>query len=64
MELLRYLPYVLLFALATMIVYGWGLVRSQRQQGDLMKLLSAKGAAAVRKALKNGPSPKRSWRTG
>ena len=55
MDLLHYLPYVLLFALATMIVYGWGLVRSQRQQGDLMKMLSAKGASAIRKALKKGP---------
>ena len=24
--ILKYLPYVLLFAVATMIVYGWGIV--------------------------------------
>ena len=28
--ILKYLPYVLLFAVATMIVYGWGLWRTMR----------------------------------
>ncbi len=54
--MLRYIPYVLLFALATMIIYGWGLWRSMRQQRDLANMLSAKGVSAVKKALKKkGP---------
>ena len=44
--ILKYLPYVLLFAVATMIVYGWGLWR----------MLSSKGISKVKKTLKkNGP---------
>ena len=54
--ILEYLPYVLLFALATIIVYGWGMWRSMRQKQDLSNMLSAKGISAVKKALKkNGP---------
>ena len=41
--ILKYLPYVLLFAVATMIVYGWGLWRTSRQNQDLANMLSAKG---------------------
>ena len=50
--ILKYLPYVLLFAVATMIVYGWGLWRTSRQNQDLANMLSAKGISAVKKALK------------
>ena len=50
--ILEYLPYVLLFALATMIIYAWGLWRSIRQQQDLSNMLSAKGISKVKKALK------------
>ena len=50
--ILEYLPYVLLFALATMIIYAWGLWRSLRQQQDLSNMLSAKGISKVKKALK------------
>ena len=39
--ILKYLPYVLLFAVATMIVYGWGLWRTSRQNQDLANMLSA-----------------------
>ena len=54
--ILEYLPYVLLFALATIIVYGWGMWRSMRQKQDLSNMLSAKGISGVKKALKkNGP---------
>ena len=54
--ILKYLPYVLLFAVATMIVYGWGLWRTSRQNQDLANMLSAKGISAVKKALKKkGP---------
>lgn len=47
--ILKYLPYVLLFAVATMIVYGWGLWRASRQNQDLANMLSAKGISAVKK---------------
>ena len=54
--ILKYLPYVLLFAVATMIVYGWGLWRASRQNQDLANMLSAKGISAVKKVLKKkGP---------
>lgn len=52
MEWLKYVPYVLLFMLATMLVYGWGLWRGQNQQGDLQKMLTAKAVARVQRALK------------
>ena len=50
--MLKYIPYILLFALATMIIYAWGMWRSMRQQQDLSNMLSAKGIAKVKKALK------------
>lgn len=50
--MLQYIPYVLLFALATMIIYAWGMWRSMRQQQDLSNMLSAKGVSKVKKALK------------
>ena len=37
MSFLQYIPFVLLFAAATALIYGWGLWRSQRQQQDLFK---------------------------
>lgn len=58
--MLHYIPYVLLFALATMLIYGWGLWRTSRQNQDLSNLLSAKGISKVKKALKkNGIMTKR-----
>ena len=61
MELiLHYIPYVLLFALATALIYAWGLWRTMRQQQDLSNLLSAKGVAKIKKALrKNGAMTRR-----
>ena len=50
--MLKYIPYVLLFALATMIIYAWGLWRSMRQNQDLSNMLSSKGIAKVKKALR------------
>ena len=47
--MLKYIPYILLFALVTMIIYAWGLWRSMRQQQDLSNLLSAKGISKVKK---------------
>ena len=47
--ILKYLPYVLLFAVATMIVYGWGLWRTMRQGSDLANMLSSKGISQSQK---------------
>lgn len=44
---------IILFAIATMIIYGWGLVRQKNQAGDLMRMLFAKGESKVKKYLKN-----------
>ena len=48
--------WVLAFAVVTMIIYGWCLVKSSRQQDDLLAILYRKGEAAIRRALKKkGP---------
>ena len=47
MSFLQYIPFVLLFAAATALIYGWGLWRSQRQQQDF-----SKGVSRIQKALK------------
>ena len=52
MSFLQYIPFVLLFAAATALIYGWGLWRSQRQQQDL-STCSFKGCLQNQKALKN-----------
>ena len=49
MSFLQYIPFVLLFAAATALIYGWGLWRSQRQQQDLSNLLFSKGVSRIRK---------------
>lgn len=57
--MLKYLPWVLLMALTTSIVYAWGLSKKQNQSKDLMTLLYDKCSAKVIKALKkNGPMTK------
>lgn len=43
---------VIFFAIATMIIYGWGLVKQRNQSTDLMNLLFSKGNAKVKKYLK------------
>ncbi|MCI6857827.1 MAG: hypothetical protein MR867_00840 [Eubacterium sp.] len=58
--ILHYLPFVLLFAIATMIIYGWGLWRSLRQNQDLNNMLTSKGISRIKKALrKNGKMTKK-----
>ena len=52
--MLHYILYILLFALVTAFIYGWGLWRSARQKQDLSNMLSAKGISKIRKALKKG----------
>ena len=54
--MLKYIPYVLMFAVATMIIYGWGLWRTMHQKQDLSNMLCSKGISKVKKTLKkNGP---------
>ena len=56
MNIFQYIPYVLLFAVATAMIYAWGLWRSQNQSKDLSAMLCAKGVARIRKQLKkHGP---------
>lgn len=43
---------IIFFALVTMLIYGWGIVRQKNQSGDLMKLLFSKGQGRVKKYLK------------
>ncbi len=43
---------ILLFALATAIIYAWGLKKSGTQQKDLLQILYSKGASKVIKKLK------------
>ncbi len=50
--IIHYIPYVLLFALATAIIYAWGLWRTMKQQQDLSNMLSAKGVAIIKKTLR------------
>ena len=42
---------IVLFAIATMILYGWGIVK-QNQTSDLMNLLFSKGQDKIKKYLK------------
>lgn len=43
---------ILLFAIATMIVFSWGLIKQKNQTSDLMRLLFSKGESMVKKHLK------------
>ena len=43
---------IILFAIATMVIYGWGLVKQKNQSSDLMSMLFSKGKAKVKKYLK------------
>ena len=52
MSFLQYIPFVLLFASATALIYGWGLWRSQRQQQDLSNLIFSKGFSRIQKVMK------------
>lgn len=43
---------IILFAIATMIIYGWGLVKQKNQSSDLMNMLFSKGNSKVKKIFK------------
>jgi len=44
--------YILLFAIATVIIYTWGLLKEQRKSKDLFEILYKKGEKAVIKSFK------------
>ena len=52
MKLVTVIVGVLLFALTTMIIYGWGIVKQKNESQDLMNLLFSKGESKVKKYLK------------
>lgn len=43
---------IVLFALVTMVLYVWGMVKQKNQSADLMNLLLANGEQRVRKYIK------------
>ena len=43
---------IALFAIVTMILYGWGIVKQKNQTSDLMNLLFSKGQDKIKKYLK------------
>ena len=45
--------YILLFAIATVIIYIWGLLKEQRKSKDLFDILYKKGEKAIIKAFKD-----------
>lgn len=44
---------IILFAIVTMIIYGWGIVKQKNQTKDLMNLLFSKGQDKNKKVFKN-----------
>ncbi len=52
MSYLDYVPYVFLFAIATMIIYAWGLYKSQHAAMDDSKLLYSKAVSKILSELK------------
>lgn len=54
-EVLKIIIGILLFAIATAIIYAWGMMKSVRQNTDLSHMLYSKAAKKVKKYLeKNG----------
>ena len=49
---MKYVFYVLLFTIATMIIYTWGLLKEQRKSKDLFEILYSKGEKKGLKAFK------------
>jgi Ca2+/H+ antiporter len=43
--MLKYIPYVLMFAVATMIIYGWGLWRTMHQHALFKRNLQSQKSA-------------------
>lgn len=45
--------YILLFALATVIIYTWGLIKEKNKTKDLVNILYTKGEKVIIKALES-----------
>ena len=54
MEIGRIFFYILLFAGVTAVLYTWGLIKSQRQEGELINSLWHKGQRVAMKAIARG----------
>lgn len=54
MEIGRIFFYILLFAGVTAVLYTWGLIKSQRQEGELINSLWHKGQRVAMKAIACG----------
>jgi hypothetical protein len=50
--MIKYIFYVLLFAIATMIIYTWGLIKTRNQSKDLLNILYLKSERVVLNSLK------------
>ena len=49
---MKYIIYILMFALATVIVFSWGIIKEQNKSRDLMSQLYKKAENNVLKAFK------------
>ena len=54
MEIGRISFYILLFAGVTAVLYTWGLIKSQRQEGELINSLWHKGQRVAMKDIARG----------
>lgn len=50
---MKYILYILLFAVSTIIIYTWGLLKEQHKSKDLLDLLYQKGEKSIIKAFKS-----------
>lgn len=49
---MKYILYILMFALATVIIFSWGMVKEQNKSKDLINQLYDKAEAKILKAFK------------
>ena len=49
---MEYILYILMFALATVIIFSWGIIKEQNKSKDLMNQLYKKAETKVLKAFK------------
>ena len=49
---MKYIVYILMFAVATVIVFSWGIIKEQNKSRDLMSQLYKKAENNVLKAFK------------
>lgn len=49
---MKYIVYILMFALATVVIFSWGIIKEQNKSKDLMNQLYKKAETKVLKAFK------------